>query len=55
MRQHLLLRKVDEPLSCCHGGCCPGVLVVRPDADMFAELLEKLPSLTSYDGGDTGE
>ncbi|TYZ64869.1 hypothetical protein PybrP1_010590 [[Pythium] brassicae (nom. inval.)] len=31
-----------------------GVLVVRPDAALFAQMLARVQELPSYDGGDTG-
>ena len=32
-----------------------GVLVVRPDEVVFADMIGKIGTLTSYDGGDTGK
>jgi len=31
-----------------------GVMVIRPDAGVFADMMSKVTSLASYDGGDTG-
>lgn len=31
-----------------------GVLVARPDAAVFAEMLRRVPEIVSHDGGDTG-
>jgi glycogenin glucosyltransferase len=31
-----------------------GLLVVEPDISVFQRMIERLPSLKSYDGGDTG-
>eukprot|EP00918_Siedleckia_nematoides_P013241 GHVU01028863.1.p1 GENE.GHVU01028863.1~~GHVU01028863.1.p1 ORF type:complete len:202 (+),score=24.37 GHVU01028863.1:543-1148(+) len=31
-----------------------GVIVLRPDASVFADMVARLPTLPSHDGGDTG-
>ena len=32
-----------------------GVMVIRPDATVFADMISKVGTILSYDGGDTGE
>jgi hypothetical protein len=30
-------------------------MVIRPDATVFADMISKVGTILSYDGGDTGE